>query len=332
MRVDLLILAADLVKREEPFALATVVRREPASSAQPGDMALITLGGTFYGWLGGSCIQPTVLREALCALSDGEPRLITLSPDPSSDRRPGVSVFPMTCHSGGTVDIYVEPVLPPPRLAIFGLSPAAQALARLAKAMGYAVDAVDPAADRASSPEADRIFTDLEAPELLRAGEPAATRLFAVVATMGQREEEATLAALAMEPSYLGVVASQRRFNQIRETLLARGASPAALKRIKNPAGLDIGARTPQEIAVSILAEIVQVHNAKGKERGLPQTDRSAGQEERDPICGMAVSVLTASHHAEFHGRTYHFCCGGCRERFLAEPERYATADSGGAA
>ncbi|MGH9316995.1 MAG: XdhC family protein [Thermoanaerobaculia bacterium] len=330
MRRDLLILAADLAKREEAFVLATVVRRLPASSAQPGDMALITESGTFHGWLGGSCTQPTVVREALRALAEGMPRLIALSPDPESDRRPGVSVFPMTCHSGGSVDIYVAPVLPPPRLTIFGLSPAAQALSRLAKAMGYAVDAADPGADRARFPEADRVFSDLRAPELLHPP-PRGTRLFAVVATMGERDEEAILAALALEPAYLGVVASSKRFAQIEETLLARGASPESLKRIKSPAGLDLGARTPEEIALSILAEIVQVR-AKAQERGSPETGRAAAQEERDPVCGMTVEVATAIHQAEVRGRNYYFCCAACRERFLAMPERFAPAQPGGAA
>jgi len=334
MRPDLLVLAADLIKREEPFALATVVRREPPISAQPGDMALITQEGAFHGWLGGSCTKPTVLREALRALADGRPRLIALSPDPASDRRPGVAVFPMNCHSGGSVDIYVEPVLPPLRLAIFGLSPLAQALSRLAKAMGYGVDAVNPAADRSSFPEADRVLTDLEAPERLRQRQAQSARLFAVVATMGERDEEATLCALAVEPAYLAVVASPRRFAQIRETLLARGATAESLERIKNPAGLDIGARSPEEIAVSILAEIVRVRNAKAGEISLAEAGRLTEQ-ERDPVCGMTVKVSTALHRAELHGRTYYFCCSGCRERFLAMPENYTTgaaAGSGGAA
>src|ERR1700674_5369795 len=115
MRRDLLILAADLARREEPFVVATVVRREAASSAQSGDAAIITADGEFHGWLGGSCTRPTVVREALRALSDGTPRLVALSPDPGKDR-PGVDVFPMTCHSGGTVDVYVEPILPPRRI------------------------------------------------------------------------------------------------------------------------------------------------------------------------------------------------------------------------
>ena len=135
MRRDVLILAADLARREEPFVLATVVRRQPASSARQGDMAVITAAGEFHGWLGGSCTRPTVVREALRALADGRPALIALSPDPEADRRPGVAVFPMTCHSGGTVDIYVEPVLPAP--ALRGLRPGARRAGPRAPGQGH---------------------------------------------------------------------------------------------------------------------------------------------------------------------------------------------------
>jgi len=332
MRSDLLTLAAELVRREEPFVLATVVRRQPASSAQQGDGALITAGGEFHGWLGGSCTQPTVVRQARAAIASGLPRLIALSPDPGADKRPGVLVFPMTCHSGGTVDIYLEPVLPRVRFLVFGVSPVARALARLAAAMGFAVDAVDPDADRSHFPEAERVWASLPASE-----GPRATRPFAVVATMGERDEDALLAALASDPAYLGVVASGKRFAQIRDTVRARGASADALARVHNPAGLDIGAHTPEEIAVSILAEVVQERRRAAEEEpsvvsaGLPVA--AAPLEERDPVCGMSVTVAGAKHTAEALGRRWHFCCGGCRERFLASPERFAGgARSGGAA
>src|SRR5262245_28023026 len=244
--------------------MAVVVRREPASSAQVGNTALITESGSCLGWLGGSCIHATVMREAAAALAASSPRLVSLSPEPDADRRAGIDVFPMTCHSGGTVDIYLEPVLPAPQLLVFGVSPTAQALARLGKVMGYAIDVIDPDADRAGFPDADRVTATLNVAEL--AGRPASQkgRVFAVVATLGQHDEDSTLAALGVEPAYLGVVASRKRFGQIREMLTARGASSQALDAIANPAGIDIGARTPEEVALSILAEIVRVRHAAG--------------------------------------------------------------------
>jgi len=322
MHAALLGLAADLARREEPFVLAVVVRRRPASSSQAGDMALVTADGAFHGWLGGSCTQPTVVREAQRALADGRPRLLALTPDPAAElaARPGVAVFPMTCHSGGTVEIYLEPILPTPRLAVFGVSPTARALVRLAKAMGYAVTAADADAEAALFPEADEVLTDLA--EIA----PGARPPYAVVATMGERDEEAIRAALALAPAYLGVVASARRFAQLRQTLSAQGVSAEDLATIRSPAGLAIGAQSPEEIALSVLAEIVERRRAA--EAAAPQEAASppagADTEAIDPVCGMTVEIATARHTAEHAGRTIYFCGGGCRARFLAEPERFA--------
>jgi xanthine dehydrogenase accessory factor len=329
MRADLLHLASDLARRGEAFVLATVVRRERPSSARVGDAALVTQGGAFHGWLGGSCTQPVVVREALRALADGQPRLIALSPDPGAERRPGVEAFPMTCHSGGSVDIYIEPQLPAPRLAVFGLSPVAQALTRVARAMGYSVDAVDPGADRAAFPEADRVFTSLDEPSLRQRSPATGATLAVAIATMGDGDEAAVRAALDLDPAYIGLVASRRRFATIRETLVAGGTPADAIDRVKCPAGLDIGAHSPAEIAVSIMAELVQrVHArpAPARGRALPV----AAGEARDPVCGMMVVVATAKHTASHAGRTFYFCCAGCRDRFLGGPESYTEAVEAG--
>ncbi len=325
MRPDLLATAADLARREEPFALAVVVRRQPASSAQPGDMAIITAGGEFQGWLGGSCTQPTVVREAQRALAEGKPRLIVLTPDPEAERRPGIDVFPMTCHSGGSVEIYLEPVLPPPRLVVFGVSPTARALSKLGKAMGYTVVAVDAAAEPEMFPDADHVQADLHTPDLAAACSRGTC--FAVVATMGESDEEAIRAALALSPAYLGVVASARRFGQMREALVAQGLKGEALDGVHSPAGISIGAQAPEEIALSVLAQIVERRRASAPAAAEKRENETPAL-AIDPICGMTVEIATAQHLADYGGRTWYFCCGGCRSRFLVEPERYAAAGS----
>jgi xanthine dehydrogenase accessory factor len=327
MRPELLHFASELAKRGEPFALATVVRREPPSSARVGDTAMVTHSGAFHGWVGGSCTQPTVVREALRALTDRLPRLISLSPSPEADRRPGVDAFPMTCHSGGSVDIYIEPVLPAPRLVVFGASPAGRALARLGKALGYAVDAVDPTADATTFPEADRVFSQIEAAPLRQKSGTAGPWLCAVVVTLGQWDEDGIRAALALAPAYLGVVASRTRFAVMRETLLAGGIAEAALATIRNPAGLDIGAESPEEVALSVLAEIVQARHV-AQPAISPVVTGGAATEAIDPVCGMTVIIAGARHKAEFDGRAYYFCCGACRERFVKEPHRYLAAQT----
>ncbi len=321
MRAELLQLAADLAQRGEPFVLAMVVRRESYSSAQQGDMALITRDGSYHGWLGGNCTQPTVKREARRALLDGRPRLLSLSPEPTREQRPGITALPMTCQSGGSVDIYLEPILPAPRLVLFGLSPVVRALATLGKGLGYAVDVVDRHAAPGAVPAADRLFNHLAAPELQPPSGAAAERLYAVVATMGEDDEEAVAAALATRPAYLGVVASRTRFAQLRDTLLARGVAAEALERVKSPAGLDLGARLPEEVALSILAEVVQLRRLRA-DAASPELI-PVEREELDPVCGMTVTVATARHVGDYQGRTFYFCNPRCREKFLAAPDTY---------
>jgi xanthine dehydrogenase accessory factor len=300
MRAELLQLAADLARKREPFVLAMVVRREPYSSAHQGDMAIITADGAYHGWLGGNCTQPTVKREARLALADGKPRLVSLSPDPRSQERPGVTALPMTCHSGGSVDIYLEPMLPPPQLLVFGESPCARALARLGEVMGYGVLALsDPAQART-------------------AGEDA----FAVVATMGENDEESLAAAIAARCPYVAVVASRRRFAEMREALLQRGIPRESLDLVHNPAGLDLGASLPEEVALSILAEIVQLRRARAPRPVAVQAPASA----IDPVCGMTVEIESARHRATHEGHDYYFCNPRCREKFLADPVRFLAA------
>jgi xanthine dehydrogenase accessory factor len=241
----------------------------------------------------------------------------------------------MTCHSGGSVEIYLEPVLPAPRLIVFGASPTARALVILGKAMGYSVTAIDPAAEPAMFPEADQVLTSSASEESVAAGLRARRSVvppFTVVSTMGEGDEDAIRAALALAPAYLGVVASARRFAQMRQTLSEQGVTAAALDAISSPAGLDIGARTPEEIALSVLAEIVDHRRAAAAETSArviktPEPE-PAPREAIDPICGMTVEIATARHTAEYAGRTWYFCCGGCRQKFLAEPERFASGVS----
>ncbi len=288
MRPDLLALAASLSARGERFALVTVVRREPPNSARVGDSALVTESGDYHGWAGGGCTRETVLRESLRAMADGEPRLLSLSPDARAAPRAGMVVLPMACDSGGSVEIYVEPVLPVPRLVLFGSTPAARALARIGEAMGYRVEGGSEAS--------------IEGAHVL-------------VATMGDDDVEVLESVLAREPAYVGVIASRKRFEQVRETLLGHGVPRAALERVAAPAGLDIGARTPEEIALSVMAQIVE-----RRRRAMPPhaTAENIPAEAVDPICGMTVAVAGARHTAQVKGVAYYFCCAGCRTKFLA--------------
>jgi xanthine dehydrogenase accessory factor len=320
---ELFDLAASLSRRGQSFVVATVVRRDGLSSAHLGDMAIIDAAGGFHGWIGGGCTRPTVEREAALALQSKQPRFIQLSPEPERDVRPGLLMLPMTCHSGGTVEIYLDPVIASPRLALFGRSPILTALAALAHAIGYLVDVADPDAQADEVPGADRVFTSIDAPELEGA-------TFVVVGSMGEFDEAGVARALALKPLYLGVIASRRRYALLRDALIARGIDTSALAAISNPAGLDLGAREAGEVAVSILAEVVARRNATEKKVALPLVAPPEAT-SIDPVCKMTVTVATAKHVGEWDGRTWYFCCGGCKTKFLADPTKYIAAAEGAA-
>jgi xanthine dehydrogenase accessory factor len=303
MTVDFLALALDLRQRGEPFALATVVRCERPTSAKPGAKALIRRDGTVSGWIGGACAEPVVVREALASLRDGQPRLISLIGEGGRDpgRREGVLEYPMTCHSGGTLEIYLEPVLPKPLLVLVGHGPVLDTLAELGRATDFAVVVCGP-----GSPGPEWSTLTLT------------PRTFVVVATHGTFDEDALARVLDSEAGYVSLVASRKRAAVIVESLKRRGVPAERLGALKAPAGLDIGAVTPEEIAVSILAEIVQVR--RSQKAAWPDVEASpasgAAAAARDPICGMSVDVATARYRSEASGRTVYFCCLRCKETF----------------
>src|SRR5262249_26679137 len=271
MRPELIELASRLAARGEAFAMVTVVRREAPSSARVGDTALVTASGEVHGWVGGGCTRSTLLRESLRAMSDGEPRFLSLSVDPGVEQRPGVVALAMTCKSGGSVDLYVEAVLPSPSVVVFGATPTARTLVRIAHAMGYRVEVVDPDGSAADFPHASRVSARVS-PESVTRGASV------LVATMDERDVDAIEAALALEPSYIGVIASRKRFAQLCDALTARGVSRGALDAIRAPAGLDIGARTPEEIALSVMAEIVQQRRAMPAMAGPERAHADRGE------------------------------------------------------
>ena len=219
------------------------------------------------------------------------------------------------------MEIYVEPVLPVARLLLFGSSPAVRVLARIGNAMGYRVEVVDPDADQASFPEAERVSRTIAADAVPRGAH-------VLVATMGERDLEAIEAVAGCAPAYLGVIASAKRFAQLRDALLARGISRETLERISAPAGLDIGARTPEEIAVSIMAQIVE-RRRRAATTGQTE-DKVPVREAVDPVCGMSVKVAGARHTAEALCVTYYYCCAGCRTKFLADSARDLAAGARG--
>ena len=320
---DLRVRAHELATRGEPFALATVVRVERPASARPGMKAIVLLDGTLEGWVGGSCAHPVVVREGLAALQEGRPRLITLSPHRRErDDQEGVIYHPMTCHSGGSLEIYIEPVLPRPVLLLVGESPLVSALARLGRLEGFTVWAAD-AGEGTRTLEAD---LSLPLEQLVR---KVATTTYVVVATMGDADEATLEQVAGTGAGYVGLVASRKRADAVMTDLRGRGLPAETLRRIKAPAGLDIGAVTPEEIALSIMAEIIKVRRAQRPAEtrtpaAAPMT--AAASTATDPICGMTVEIATAKHTLVHQGVTFYFCGARCRQAFERDPARYVTA------
>jgi xanthine dehydrogenase accessory factor len=297
-----------------PHALATVVRVDPPVSARVGDKAVITPDGSLNGWVGGACSEPIVIREALAALAEGRPRLVRITPaemraaeaaDASAAGAPGVVAAVSTCPSGGGLEVFVEPVGIASRLLLAGETPVARTLGQLAGVLGYEVRPVDDA-------DLERIGPDDAGPDDAM-----------VVATMGHYDEEGLAAALRTRAGYIGLVASRRRAATVFAGLRERGASQADLERVANPAGLDLGPSTQEEIAVAVLAQVIKERHRRAAMPPPPV------EQAVDPVCGMSVALAGASLHADHDGRRYWFCGEHCLHAFTRDPERYLVSQAG---
>src|SRR4029077_7331362 len=285
-----------------PCALATVVRCEPPTSARPGDKAVITADGRLRGWIGGSCSEPVVRREALRALAEGTPQLVKIvaAEEVRQTRKRGELMVATTCPSGGSLDIFIEPRLPRPLLLVFGETPVAETLAKLGELTGFRA----------------RLVTQAEVATLSLPESDA----WAVVATMGHYDEDAAEAALAHPDLDVSLVASTRRAAAVRAELAARGIDEQTLERLRTPAGKVRGV-TQEQIALLALAEVVTARQKRGPKP--PSHETPAVVFATDPVCGMTVDPLTATHKAEFGGTTFWFCSAGCQAEFEKTPERY---------
>lgn len=292
---DLLAAAQRLQQQEQPFALVTVLRAQAPASARPGDKALVTAQGFVHGWVGGGCAQPAVLRTVAQALRDGRARMIRIAP--AQPGEPGdardlqevlgdVLEFGMSCHSGGTLELFVDPMLPPVRLVVIGDSPVAVALAGLAPRVGLQVIAVAHGADANRFADAQQVVASDDVGALAAQVAPGS---FVVVATQGRRDVQGLRAALALQARQVWFVASARKAQVLRASLIEAGHDAAAVRAIVAPAGQSIGAQTPEEIALSVLAAVVAAR------RGGP----------------CAPAVLEPAQPAPESAPVTASCCGG---------------------
>ncbi|MEM6725147.1 MAG: XdhC family protein [Bacteroidota bacterium] len=315
----------DLHDKREAFAIASVVLREVPSSGKPGDRAVIEANGKMTGWIGGGCTQGIILKEAKEAIASGKPRLIRIAPEATNlTEVSGKKLYKMTCHSGGSVEVYIDPVLPKPNLIIMGKSHVAMSLAKIAAAMDYHVSAVSRGADKIMFPTANVILDQTELDrELIN------PYTFIVVCTQGENDELALEQAARSGVPYVSFVASFRKANAVFSYLRDVGVDIDRIRAIKTPAGLDLNAKTPEEVAISILAQIIQTLRDEKVPYG--QSAQDADEELNldedlfiNPVCNIPVKKSSAKHVLEYEGQSYYFCCDGCKVSFENTPEQYA--------
>ena len=289
--------ARELRNARVPYVHARVVLAEAPTSAKPGAEALILPDGTIEGFVGGNCAESTVRAQGLALIDSGESLLLRITPQPEAEQA-GKLVVHNPCLSGGTLEIFMEPVLPAPTMIVVGDSPVARALVGIAEHLGY--HAVAP-------PQID--------------ADVVADAAAVVVASHGRDEEAALVAALQADVPYIGLVASKKRGQAVLGSV---DMCSSHTSRIHSPAGLDIGARTPDEIALSIMSEIVSL---RPRPSGRSVTETSTATETAiDPVCGMSVVMVDASLHLDNDGTRHWFCGSGCLRAFASDPEAYRSS------
>jgi xanthine dehydrogenase accessory factor len=302
--------AVELTNDGESFVMATVVWRQGPSSGQSGSRAIITSDGKLHGWIGGACAEPVLIREAKKVLDSGKAQLIWLGQEADFKGMhvpDGVLTVPMACQSEGALQIYVEPVQASPAVMIVGRSPMAITLMQLIEVLNWRVNLVD--------------FADF-------ATSMVNSSSVVIIATQGHGDEEATEIALPAQPAYLGVVASRKRGGAVLSYLEDRGFSKSEIEKIQLPAGLDLGHTTHREMAVSILAEIVQLRAAGAFNTGNAKKSLAIVSEVIDLVCGMSVVAEKSNRPFEFEGTTYYFCAPGCRTAFEKDPTSFINQEA----
>ncbi len=307
--------AQELAAGRIPFVTATVVRAQSPTSVEAGSVALVLGDGTIEGFVGGTCTEQSVRAYALIALKSGEPVLLRILPDgPEGEAastgakiasEDGAATVQNPCLSGGAIEVFLEPAPPAPRVAVVGDTPIASAVRRIGEELGLEMVAVT-------------------------GDEPAGTGdLALVVAAHGRDELHSLRHALELGLPYVGLVASAKRGAGVIAQLRTDGVAEELLERIDVPAGIAIGARTAAEIALSILAKVVEVRRDAGDQAPKPAAAARASSAPTstpasstlavDPVCGMTVAALASTPSVRHDGETVYFCCEGCKTKFEAE-------------
>ena len=315
---DLIYQISKYMEQGEEFAVAQVIWREAPSSGKPGDKAIILKDGTMIGWIGGGCVKGIAVKEAQEAIRENKSRLVRIDPDEGNSEDSSHKTYRMTCHSGGTMELFIEPITPNPQLIIVGKSNIARALSKLSIATNLRVHVLSNDVNKGMFPGVKNIYDRVDFSKI-----NIDKNTFIVVATQGEDDEESIRKALETSCNYVGFISSLRKSVKIKEYLLQTELSANRINELKTPVGMDINAKLPEEIAISILAEIVQLF--RDPNRKLDQESDTAINDDTyiNPVCRVAVSKKDAKHVLEYGAHTVYFCCDGCKVSFDAEPEKY---------
>ena len=303
----------------EEFAVAQVIWREAPSSGKPGDKAIILKDGTMIGWIGGGCVKGIAIKEAHEAIRENKSRLVRINPDEvNGEEDSNHKTYRMTCHSGGTMELFIEPITPNPQLIIVGKSNIARALSKLAIATNLRVHVLSNDVNKGMFPGVKNIYDRVDFSKI-----NIDKNTFIVVATQGEDDEESIRKALETSCNYVGFISSLRKSVKIKEYLEQTELSANRINELKTPVGMDINAKLPEEIAISILAEIVELFRDPNRKVDNESDTVIDDDTYINPVCGVSVSKKDAKHVLEYGAHTVYFCCDGCKVSFDTEPKKY---------
>jgi xanthine dehydrogenase accessory factor len=343
---DLLQLEQRLIDAGAPFAVVTVIRAAPPTSTHVGAQALVEANGALHGWVGGGCSQTIVIEAARQSIRSGQPRRVRISNEPAAADAE-VEAHAMPCASNGALELFIQPTVPAPLVAVLGATPAAQEACVLARRVGFRATIANIAGDAARAGQ-----SRFDAAALDRAGAS-----FVLVATQGDGDEDALEAALRSAAAAVLLIASHRKAERLRAAMLLRGIDEARLAALHAPAGPAIHANTPQEIALGAVAGLVALRHERQEQEAAAAREQAATPQATiaaetvpplppcealgapaaeaghyvNPVCGMSVEISKAKHVVDYRGHKVYFCCDCCKTEFERAPERYVALAPGSA-
>ncbi len=311
MKFDWIKRSAELKEEGIPFAIATVINTIAPTSAKPMSKAIILADGTMEGWIGGGCSINSVISESLNCIKSAKAVILRLSPEESFSNKSSYKkeVF-LTCESGGTLEFHIEPVLPMTKLIIYGNTPTTYAIANMGSLLNF-----DCYLCLSSPKKHIQLYKNIT---IIDGYKSFKSNCITIIGSQGENDIEAIKAAILSNPQFISMIISKKKASSLFDQLNKTNLSKERISKIKFPAGLDIGARTPEEIALSVLAEIIKEKDKTiSKEKIVDEIKKDS--KKKDPICGMLVDPITASDSYNFNGKIYYFCCSGCKEKFQTE-------------